>query len=152
MQIQPNALVGREITMKENRIVITRVDANKLGDLIVEARNQGYRGSTYLNDLAAEVDRAILVEPKEIPPDVITMNSKVQLFDIENDEHLEYTLVFPEDADVKQGKISVLAPIGTAMLGYRVGDEFIWQTPGGSCRYRVEKILYQPEASGDYHL
>lgn len=138
--------------MKHNRIVITRVDANKLGDLIVEARHQGYRGSTYLNDLAAELDRAVLMEPKDIPSDVITMNSKVRLYDIENNESLEYTLVFPEDADLKQGKISVLAPIGTAMLGYRVGDEFVWQTPGGPCRYKVEKILYQPEASGDYHL
>lgn len=138
--------------MKENRIVITRMDANKLGDLIVEARNKGYRGSTYLNDLAAELDRAILVEAKEIPADVITMNSKVELLDLDSGERLEYTLVFPEDAEVKQGKISVLAPIGTAMLGYRVGDEFTWQTPGGVCRLKVEKILYQPEASGDFHL
>lgn len=138
--------------MKENRIFITRMDANRLGDLIVEARNKGYRGSPYLNDLASELDRALLVEPKDIPADVITMNSKVELFDLENDEKLEYSLVFPEDADVKQGKISVLAPIGTAMLGYRVGDVFEWHTPGGPCRLRVEKILYQPEASGDFHL
>ena len=62
--------------MKENRIIITRMDANRLGDLIVEARNKGYRGSTYLNDLAAELDRALLVEPKDIPTDVITMNSQ----------------------------------------------------------------------------
>ena len=139
------------VEMKENRIIITRVDANKLGDLIVEARHKGYRGSTYLNDLAMEVDRAILVEPKDIPSDVITMNSRVELHDLENDEKLEYTLVFPEDADLKKGFISVLAPIGTAMLGYRVGDEFEWQTPGGPCRMRVESILYQPEASGDYN-
>ncbi len=138
--------------MKENRIIITRMDANKLGDLIVEARNMGYRGSTYLNDLAAELDRALLVEPKDIPTDVITMNSRVELLDQDRGEKMEYTLVFPEDADVKEGKISVLAPIGTAMLGYRVGDEFEWHTPGGPCHLRVEKILYQPEASGDYHL
>lgn len=138
--------------MKDNRIIITRADANKLGDLIVEARNLGYRGSTYLNDLAGELDKAVLVEPKDIPPNVITMNSKVQLYDLDNDESIEYTLVFPEDADVKEGKISVLAPIGTAMLGYRVGDQFEWKTPGGTCHLRVEAILYQPEASGDYHL
>lgn len=138
--------------MKENRIVITRVDANRLSDLIMEARNKGYRGSTYLNDLAAELDRAILVEPKDIPEDVITMNSLVQLYDINQDEIINYTLVFPEEADVKKGKISVLAPIGTAMLGYRVGDEFEWKTPGGVSHLRVEKILYQPEASGDFHL
>jgi regulator of nucleoside diphosphate kinase len=57
--------------------------------------------------------------------------------------------VFPEEADIPQGKISILAPLGTAMLGYRVGDTFEWDTPGGKRSIRVMKILYQPEASGD---
>ena len=63
-----------------------------------------------------------------------------------------YALVFPQDADLAQGKISVLAPIGTAMLGYRVGDVFSWQVPSGERRIKVEAILYQPEAAGDYDL
>ncbi|MGC9336382.1 MAG: GreA/GreB family elongation factor, partial [Anaerolineae bacterium] len=63
-----------------------------------------------------------------------------------------YMLVFPRDADIDQAKISILAPIGTAMLGYRVGDVFTWEVPEGTRRLRVKEILYQPEASGDYHL
>jgi regulator of nucleoside diphosphate kinase len=70
--------------------------------------------------------------------------------DDEFDEEMTYTLVFPEDADVSQGKISVLAPIGTAMLGYRVGDTFEWDTPGGKRSIQVKRVIYQPEASGDY--
>jgi regulator of nucleoside diphosphate kinase len=80
------------------------------------------------------------------------MNSRVKLVDLESDETMEYTLVFPQDADLAEGKISVLAPIGTAMLGYRVGDVFSWQVPSGERRIRVEAILYQPEAAGDYDL
>jgi len=81
---------------------------------------------------------------------VITMNSQALLLDVEENEEMLYTLVFPEDADPVEGKISVLAPIGTAMLGYREGDEFEWETPGGRRKIRVQKIVFQPEASGDF--
>ena len=63
-----------------------------------------------------------------------------------------FTLVFPVNADIEHDKISVVAPIGTAMLGHRVGDEFSWEVPAGSVRLRVEEVLYQPEAAGHYHL
>jgi len=63
-----------------------------------------------------------------------------------------YTLVFPSDADLKNGKLSVLAPIGTALLGYRQGDIFNWKVPGGTMKIKVLEILYQPEASGDFNL
>jgi len=87
-----------------------------------------------------------------VPPDVITMNSRVRLYDLDADEELIFTLVFPEDADPAENKISVLAPIGMAMLGYRVGDTFEWEVPAGISRLRVLEILYQPEAAGDYDL
>jgi len=80
------------------------------------------------------------------------MNSRVHLVDLDTQEEMVYTLVFPQDAEISQSKISVLAPIGTAMLGYRVGDTFTWQVPDGVRRLQVKKVLYQPEASGDYHL
>ena len=82
------------------------------------------------------------------PADVITLNSTARLVDQETNEEMVYTLVFPEAADIAQGKISVLAPIGTAMLGYKTGDTFEWDTPGGKRTLRVQEILYQPEASG----
>jgi len=87
-----------------------------------------------------------------MPPDVITMNSKVRVRDMQTREESEYTLVFPHAADIKQGKISVLAPIGTALLGYKTGDVIRWEVPAGTRVLKVLSVLYQPEAAGDYHL
>jgi regulator of nucleoside diphosphate kinase len=72
--------------------------------------------------------------------------------DLEAGEEMILTLVFPKDADISQDKISVLAPIGTAVLGYHVGDTIEWEVPDGIRKLEVRKILYQPEASGDYDL
>jgi regulator of nucleoside diphosphate kinase len=80
------------------------------------------------------------------------MNATVRLRDLATKKELTYTLVFPSDADAAQNRISVLAPIGTALIGYRVGDVITWKVPGGLRKLRVEKIIYQPEAAGDYHL
>lgn len=136
--------------MTDHTIYITANDAAKLHDLIRDAQSSGYRGSPYLKMLAQELNRARVVDPHSIPANVVTMNSQALLVDEETREEMEYTLVFPEDADPVAGKISVLAPIGTAMLGYREGDVFEWDTPGGSRKIRVEKIIFQPEASGDF--
>lgn len=138
--------------MSGKPIQITEFDLERLKKLLFEAKYNQYRKSQYLEKLQMEIERAMVVSPKDIPGDVITMNSKVCLVDLETGEEEVYTLVFPEDADLDQGKISVLAPIGTAMLGYEVGDVFEWEVPAGRRKLRVEKILYQPEASGDYHL
>jgi len=136
--------------MNQPSIFITKVDEEKLRNLIQQAHYSEYRGSVYLKMLLGELDKAQVVEPQLIPPDVITLNSTARLIDQETTEEMIYTLVFPEDADVSKGKISILAPIGTAMLGYKVGDTFEWDTPGGKRLIHVEEILYQPEASGDF--
>lgn len=136
--------------MTDHKIYITAVDAEKLRNLIWQAQSTDYRGSPYLKMLAAELNRASVVDPHEIPADVITMNTQASLVDVESGEEMLYTLVFPDAADPIKDKISVLAPIGTAMLGYRVGDTFEWQTPDGMRKIRVEKVVFQPEASGDY--
>jgi regulator of nucleoside diphosphate kinase len=138
--------------MSGKPIYITESDFKRLKQLIDDARLTVYRKSKYLATLQAELDRAKIVAPEEISHDVITMNSTVQLVDLETGEEETYTLTFPEDADVMKGKISILAPIGTAMLGYEVGDVFEWPVPAGKRRLRVDKIIYQPEAAGDYHL
>ena len=134
--------------MNQPKIFVTTKDAGKLRKLIREAYHSDYRGSDYLKRLAEEIEKASVVQPDQIPSDVITLNSTARLVDQETNEEMIYTLVFPEDAEVTQGKISILAPIGTAMLGYRVGDTFEWDTPGGIRSIRVKEILYQPEASG----
>ena len=135
--------------MNQPSIFITTKDAEKLRKLIREAFHSDYRGSDYLKKLAEEMEKAAVVNPDQIPADVITLNTTARLVDQATNEEMVYTLVFPEDADVSQGKISVLAPIGTAMLGYKTGDLFEWDTPGGERTLRVKEILYQPEASGD---
>jgi regulator of nucleoside diphosphate kinase len=78
------------------------------------------------------------------------MRSRVRLKDLVSGETNIYSLVFPKEADFNQGKISVLAPIGTAILGYRKGDTIEWQVPSGLRRLRVDEILYQPEAAGHF--
>jgi len=107
----------------------------------------------YLSDeLCKELNRAKLVDPKDIPNDVITMNSKFKLKDLDSGEEMIYTLVFPEDADIYKNKISIYAPMGIALIGYRVGDIIEWPVPGGILCIKVLEIFYQPEASGDFNL
>ncbi len=138
--------------MSERIIQITELDRKRLIDLILEAQSGEYRKSIYLDQLRGELERAQIVAPQEIPGDVITMNSTVALTDLDTGEEETYTLVYPENADMTQGKVSILAPIGTAMLGYRVGDVFEWEVPAGKRRLKVTKIHYQPESSGNFDL
>lgn len=138
--------------MSERTIFITEFDLKRLRDLILNAGSTEYRNSLYLKQLDEELHRGQVVAPQNIPPDVITMNSRAILLDMNSNEEMEFTLVFPQDADPSEGKISVLAPIGTAMLGYRVGDVFTWQVPDGLRKLKVKAILFQPEATGNFDL
>lgn len=138
--------------MENKPIYITEFDLERLQKLLWEAQSTDYRKSEYLEKLQMEIRRAVVVAPQDIPGDVITMNSVVSLEDVDTGEEETYRLVFPEDSDPAQGRISVLAPIGTAMLGYKVGDAFEWIVPAGKRKLQVKNIVYQPEASGDFHL
>ena len=136
--------------MKRKRLVVSSRDYTKLKQIIGGEGEASL--SENLKNLAAELSNAIILEPAEIPPDVITMNSRVRFMDVDEEEELVFSLVYPEDSDTSQGKLSVLAPIGTALLGYRVGDEVRWKVPAGLKKFRIEEIIYQPEANGDYLL
>ncbi|MBE7535153.1 MAG: nucleoside diphosphate kinase regulator [Anaerolineaceae bacterium] len=136
--------------MSDKLIQITQLDLERLQKLLLDAQATDYRKSEYLEKLKTELNRADVVAPKDIPNDVVTMNSTVCIEDLDTQEQEIYTLVFPEDANVREGKVSILAPIGTAMLGYEVGDTFEWEVPAGKRNLLIKKILYQPEASGDY--
>lgn len=133
--------------MDSRTIHITELDAKRIRALLDKIPNP-QQGA----ELEMELDRAVLVRPENIPTDIITMNSTARLLDLDTEESFTYTLVFPENAALSEGRISILAPIGTAMIGYRVGDTFSWKVPEGVRRLRVEEVLYQPEASGDYDL
>lgn len=134
--------------MATKRIYITESDRVRLNDLLERSRDPELK--PYLDALRSELERAKVVPSREIPADVVTMNSTISLTDVDTGETEEFTLVFPQDADAEIGRISVIAPLGTAMLGYRVGNVFEWQVPQGRTRWRVEKVLYQPEAAGDF--
>jgi regulator of nucleoside diphosphate kinase len=131
-------------------IYITDNDMTRLKKLITDAIEKNPAMRTDLQHLEDELDRAEICEQKDIPKDVITMNSKVHLRDLATNEDLIYTLVYPAHANLELGRISVLAPIGTAMIGFRVGDTIEWPVPGGVRRLEVKDVLYQPEASGDF--
>lgn len=139
-------------TAEERAIFITEYDLARLEELLDKVSAEESRDSKHLKELEDELLRAEVVEPRDIPADVITMNSQVCLKDLDSGEELLYTLVFPGDARLEDNRISILAPVGTALLGYRVGDTIKWKVPGGIRRLKVKKILYQPEAAGDFHL
>jgi len=130
-------------------IYITDNDMKRLKELIMEADNGNKK---YLRELKDELDKGEVVDSRDIPHHVITMNSKVRLRDINTQKEMICWLVFPDDSNADQGKISILAPIGTALLGYKVGDIIEWKVPAGLTKLKVEEILYQPEAAGDYQL
>ena len=138
---------------KETNINITKADHERLTKLIETDRERESVGNReYLDRLEEELDRAEVVQPQDIPADVITMRSTVRLKDLDTSEEMIYRLVFPTEANYEEGNISVLAPIGTAMLGYRRDDVIEWEVPSGVRRLRVEEVLYQPESRGEFHL
>jgi len=138
--------------MKYRTIFITKFDLMRLEDLLAVAYEFDFRNRKDLETLDNELANAKVVESKEVPPDVVTMNSRVAILHMDTGETREYTLVFPREADIDKGKLSIISPIGTAIIGYSEGDEIQWQVPAGTRRIKIKKVLYQPEASGNFEL
>jgi regulator of nucleoside diphosphate kinase len=102
--------------------------------------------------LSQELERAQVLPPEEIPAGIVTMHSRVDCEDELHDEKHSLTLVYPHEADFDKGRVSVLAPVGSALLGLSVGQTIDWTAPGGrQLRLRVIAVHYQPEAAGDFH-
>jgi regulator of nucleoside diphosphate kinase len=132
--------------MKKHTIKITAADHARLTRLISRA-DLSPRERDEARALQVELERAEIVPLREMPPDVITMNSRAELLDLDTNERMEFTVVFPEEANLPEGKISVLAPVGTGMLGYRVGHAFEQRAPFGMRRLKVLAVNFQPEAA-----
>lgn len=127
-----------------SEIYVTEIDQTRLRNLIaLEAGPQ-------VVDLEHEIERATVVDAHHVGRDVITMNSRALLR--LDDEPLEADLVYPQDADGSPDKLSICSDIGTAILGYKEGDAIDWRTQDRTRCIRIEKVLYQPEAAGDFHL
>jgi len=129
--------------MKKPKIIISATDHARLSDIIAFG---GLRKAE-AEALKHELVRAVVVGAGAVPPDVITMNSRAELLDLGTGERMEFTVVFPEQASLSDGRISVLAPVGTGMLGYRVGNTFEQPTPFGIRRLKVLAVTFQPEAA-----
>lgn len=130
---------------------MTEFDLRRLDALFERIRSQ-LRPPLTLTLLEREAERALVVKPEEVPATVVTMNSEVQIFDLDTEERQCLTLVFPSMAGIDTGRISVLAPLGTALLGSREGSRVAWQSPRGARRLQVERVVYQPEAAGRFDL
>ena len=134
--------------MKAKNVLITEVDYGRLQRLVESSSQFRKRDSEHLEGLQQELERAIVVTAGEMPQDVVTMNSRVRVKDLDSGRESTYQIVFPSAADVRENRISVLAPIGTALLGYRAGTTVEWRVPSGMRRFRILKVEYQPEAAG----
>lgn len=134
---------------KQLPITMSSLDWIRLDRLL---NSEPHHRQLSLDALRHELDRASVIEPVEIPPDVVTMNSTVKFVDEAAGTNFELTLVYP-DAAGAPGTVSVLAPVGSALLGLSVGQSIDWQLPDGRmANLRVIEIIRQPEAIGLYHL
>lgn len=134
---------------KKPRVIISSFDTERLEQLIESLSDMSFPGK---DDLEVELARAEIVEPEDVPATVVTMNSTVR-FEVDS-SHEEFclTLVYPWNVDTSGEKISILAPVGSALLGLSQGDEIEWPKPGGGMlRVRIKEVTYQPERSGEYH-
>lgn len=134
-----------------NPRTMTEFDLRRLNALFQRFREQ-VRPPATLTALEREVAQAVAVKPEEIPPAVVTMNSEVEVLDLATEERRSITVVFPSMAAIEHGRVSVLAPLGAALIGNSEGAHVAWQTPRGPRQLRVERILFQPEAAGRFDL
>ncbi|OPX56617.1 regulator of nucleoside diphosphate kinase [Oceanospirillum multiglobuliferum] len=131
-------------------IVLSSLDSERLYSLIDSLPKNSVSG---IEELEEELSRAKIVEPKEIPANIVTMNSTVRFFVESSQKEFELTLVYPKNADSNGKTISILAPVGSALLGLSVGDQIEWPKPGGGfLKVKITEITYQPERAGDYQL
>lgn len=133
---------------KNPSITVSSLDLERLEALIETTPDQAFPGKAALLD---ELGRATVLEPEQMPPDVVTMNSTVRFSIADSGREFELTLAYPKDAG-GEGRISVLAPVGSALLGLSVGDALDWSLPDGhATTVRVSAITWQPERAGEFH-
>ncbi|MGD9643150.1 MAG: GreA/GreB family elongation factor [Elusimicrobiales bacterium] len=138
--------------MNEEKLYVTKLDYQRLCNYIAAASAGAGTGKEELREFAEELSGRKVVDQMEVDAAVVTMCSRVLVMDIRTKESTTVTLVYPEDADLNVGKLSVLTPMGTAMLGRSVGDVFEWRSSARLRRLLIREVCYQPEAAGNYNL
>ena len=135
-----------------SKIVLNRLDYLRIQKHINDAKEKKLISTAEVEKLINELNSAKILEPQEIPTDVVTMNSVVKITFINTNKQLEFKIVYPDQANFKENKISIFSPIATALIGFKVGDFIEWIVPAGVTKLHIDEIIYQPEAAGDYNL
>ncbi len=139
--------------MTAQDIAISRIDLQRLQILLDSHFAEAIgNGRTHLKKLRNRLERATIVDPVEMLPDIVTMNSTFNLFDLDRSESETFTLVYPEEACIAEGKLSILSPLGAESFGRRVGESLTLNVLQRPTRKRIEKLSFQPERSGAFHL
>jgi regulator of nucleoside diphosphate kinase len=146
MQFEPDHDHRMTSDARRDVIRMVRADHDRLRALVEGMAPRDPALQAARARLEAELDRADVVEADEVPLDVITLDSWARLLDLDSDRELLISPVLPSRANADSGRISVLAPLGMAVLGYRAGDVIEWPTPGGRRRLEVVQVMFQPEA------
>jgi regulator of nucleoside diphosphate kinase len=132
----------------KNDIVVTKVDYSRLNSLILNMLDDRSSNLFELNFLNIEIKRAKKIDSRRIDPEYVTMNSLIEVTFLGLGKSMVLRLVYPQDANYRGGQVSVLSPLGCALLGYKVGDSVSFKAPGGMQTVRIDKVIYQPEANG----
>jgi len=145
----PNGFLMHNIMKK---VTLTKNDYTRIYKAITDAKNSKTINSNEAEKLLSELSKAEIVPSEKIDKDVVTMNSEVKLFFENTQKEQSFKIVYPQDANLKENKISIFSPIATALIGYKIGDEIEWIVPGGMTKIKIVDLIYQPEAAGDFDL
>jgi regulator of nucleoside diphosphate kinase len=138
--------------MDRRNIILSSLDAKRIRKHIEEAKQKGTLNNFTIQRLVYEINMAEIREPDKIPNNIVTMNSEINFSFINLEKQGEIKIVYPNEADVKKGRISIFSPIANVLLGHKEGDILDWIGPMGQMNIRIEKIVYQPEAAGHFDL
>ena len=134
------------------KVTLTKNDYTRIYKAITDAKNSKTINSNEAEKLLSELSKAEIVPSEKIYKDVVTMNSEVKLFFENTQKEQSFKIVYPQDSNLKENKISIFSPIATALIGYKIGDEIEWIVPGGMTKIKIVDLIYQPEAAGDFDL
>lgn len=134
------------------KVTLTKNDYTRIYKAITDAKNSKTINSNEAEKLLSEISKAEIVPSEKIDKDVVTMNSEVKLFFENTQKEQSFKIVYPQDANLKENKISIFSPIATALIGYKISDEIEWIVPGGMTKIKIVDLIYQPEAAGDFDL
>ena len=135
-----------------SKLIINKLDYARIKKCISDAKQFKSITESEADKLMMELGSAKIVEPEAIPSNVVTMNSIVNISFLNINKQVQFQIVYPDKANIKENKISIFSPIATALIGYKINDEIEWIVPAGLTKLRIDEIIYQPEAAGDFDL